>query len=39
MEKISKMPMEVPHRIGIAAHLHTSQLEPVPVRVELCGPA
>lgn len=39
IEKTSKMPMEVPHRIGIAAHLHTPQLEPVPVRIELCGPA
>lgn len=36
--KASKMPTEAPHRVGIAAHLHTSQLEPVPVRIQLCGP-
>lgn len=32
------MPTEAPHRVGIAAHLHTPQLEPVPVRIQLCGP-
>lgn len=36
--KASKMPTEAPHRVGITAHLHTPQLEPVPVRIQFCGP-
>lgn len=32
------MPTEAPHRVGITAHLHTPKLEPVPVRIQLCGP-
>lgn len=36
---LSKTPTKAPYRVGIAADLHAPQLEPVPVGIQLRGPA
>lgn len=37
-QKASETPTKAPYLVGIAADLHAPQLEPVPVRIQLCGP-